>query len=542
MGAFLIYVAKVAVVLTLFFLFNNLLLSRETFHRFNRIWWLASIAASVVIPSFHFGFPYSHKSVAAAAVPMQTVAGNVTALSVQSSAQHSALPTVVMVFFAIYLAGALTFAALFVLSYIRLHRQCKACELFKRDGINVYVCENEMVPFSWWNNMMISRLDMNTENEAIFDHEFSHIRLHHTLDILLCNFLIVFQWFNPCSWLTKRSLQKVHEYQADEKVLEKGRSLRNYQMLLIRKAVGHRLYSMANSFNHNDLKSRITMMSKSKSSKWAYAKALYVLPLVLLVATAFSTPEVSGKCTEISNVKVSNFQQNDTLKCTSVSYSSDLKAGGDTATLIIRTVNGKTVINAGLYSASKGKPLYIVDGNVVSGSHVLSSIASDSIETITVLKDSAAVSAYGEQGSNGVIKIVTKKITDAKFNGGDSNEFSKWASMNLIYPEAAKKSRQSMRVFVNFKVDGEGSVRDVKTYKYYSRPESSGKPLNEIVVVAYGSDESAQVSEKDKEAADKSLLDEAERVVKSSPKWEPAICDGKPVDEVYSLVIRFELR
>jgi len=512
MGAFLIYVAKVAVVLKLFFLFNNLLLSHETFHHFNRIWWLASMAFSLVVPLFSFGIPGSEQVVASVAVPAQSAAGEVTVASVPNAVRPSALTTLIVVLFALYLAGALTFAALFILSNIRLHRQCKDCRRDKRGDIKVYVCDNELVPFSWGHSMMISSSDFKDENEAIFDHEAAHIHMHHTVDILLCNILIVFQWFNPCSWLTKRSIQKVHEFQADEKVLEKGMNLRNYQMLLIRKAVGHRLYSMANSFNHNDLKSRITMMSKSKSSKWACAKALYALPLMLLVATAFSTPEISGGCNEISNVKVSNSRQKDTLK-------------------------SKTIPSGSISGVS---------GNLVSGNHIPSSISPEGIENIIVLKDSAAVSAYGEKGSDGVVVTVTKKsaaaYTDARFNGGDINEFSKWVNMRLTYPEAAKKCQLSMSVLVNFKVDSKGNVDDVKVDRISTEPESSGKSLNEIVVVSYGSGKSVEVSDKDKEAAVRSLFEEAEKVVKSSPKWKPAISEGKPVDAVYKFSINFMLR
>jgi TonB family C-terminal domain len=93
------------------------------------------------------------------------------------------------------------------------------------------------------------------------------------------------------------------------------------------------------------------------------------------------------------------------------------------------------------------------------------------------------------------------------------------------YPEAAKKCQLSMSVLVNFKVDSKGNVDDVKVDRISTEPESSGK--------------SVEVSDKDKEAAVRSLFEEAEKVVKSSPKWKPAISEGKPVDAVYKFSINF---
>ena len=85
----------------------------------------------------------------------------------------------------------------------------------------------------------------------------------------------------------KQELQNIHEYEADEAVINEGINARDYQLLLIKKAVGTRLYSMANSFNHSKLKKRITMMLKEKSNPWARLKYLYVLPLAAIAVTRF---------------------------------------------------------------------------------------------------------------------------------------------------------------------------------------------------------------------------------------------------------------
>ena len=100
--------------------------------------------------------------------------------------------------------------------------------------------------------------------------------------------------------------QRERGYEADEEELRQGINAKEYQMLLIKKAVGARLYSIANSFNHSSLKKRITMMIRKKSNPWARAKYLYVLPLAAVTMAAFARPEISQPLDEISSVKVND--------------------------------------------------------------------------------------------------------------------------------------------------------------------------------------------------------------------------------------------
>ena len=82
----------------------------------------------------------------------------------------------------------------------------------------------------------------------------------------------MFQWFNPAMWLFRKELKAIHEFEADESVLKTEIDAKKYQLLLIQKTVGTRLYSMVNSFDHSSLKKRITMMLKKKSNPWKLSK------------------------------------------------------------------------------------------------------------------------------------------------------------------------------------------------------------------------------------------------------------------------------
>ena len=213
----------------------------------------------------------------------------------------------------VYVAGAVFFVLRGGYSLLRLlallrsaKREDAAGHVSGCKGVCLLVHDRPIAPFSWMRCVVISRKDLEEDGRAILTHELAHIRRGHSWDLLLADLCIFLQWFNPAAWLLKQELQSVHEYEADEAVLASGVNAKEYQLLLIKKAVGTRLYSLANSFNHSKLKKRITMMTKRKSSPWARAKYLYVLPLAAIAVVAFARPEVSGVTNEIAAAKVSD--------------------------------------------------------------------------------------------------------------------------------------------------------------------------------------------------------------------------------------------
>ena len=215
-----------------------------------------------------------------------------------------------------FLLGIIYFAGMFatlgwtVCNIVRVVRMTRRGRRIPLGNGSVLVLSNRIrAPFSWMKYIVISRKDLEENGREILIHEMAHIHHRHSVDLLVADICIFFQWFNPGAWLLKQELQNVHEYEADETVINEGVNAKEYQLLLIKKAVGTRLYSMANSFNHSKLKKRITMMLKEKSNPWARLKYLYVLPLAAIAVTAFARPEISEKMEEISAVKVNDLAE-----------------------------------------------------------------------------------------------------------------------------------------------------------------------------------------------------------------------------------------
>ena len=313
MGTFLVYILKSAACLAVFYLFYKLLMSRDTFHRFNRFALLGLLVLSSVLPLVEV----SVNRPAPVHETMLTLEQLLLLADVQAEGEVVSQPTTalwVRVALLVYLVGIVFFAVRNLWSLGRLAVLLRRGRLERladwlpgrMENVRLVVHNHDIAPFSWMRYIVLSRKDLEENGCEILIHELAHIRNHHSWDLLLADICIFVQWFNPAAWLLKQELQTIHEYEADETVLREGVDAKKYQMLLIKKAVGTRLYSMANSFNHSSLKKRITMMLKEKSNPWARVKYLYVLPLAALAVSAFARPEVSAVADELSNAKVND--------------------------------------------------------------------------------------------------------------------------------------------------------------------------------------------------------------------------------------------
>ena len=289
---FFIYSVKVAVCLALFYLFHKLLMSRDTFHTFNRFAILSMMLLSLVLPLVHLSLD-SEAGINRGTVALEGLVAQ-TVVDDGGNGVGEGL-SLTQVLLAAYVLGVVLFigkALLSVGSLLRLIGRARCVEV--RNGIRIYTMQGDISPFSWFRYIIMSEKDWQENRREIVLHEMAHIRRCHSMDVALCNMMIVFQWYNPAAWLLKRELQTVHEYEADEAVLSAGVDAIHYQMLLIRKAVGERLFSMANNLNHNSLKKRITMMKIKRTNPVQKAKIAFVLPLAAMTVAAFASQKVEN--------------------------------------------------------------------------------------------------------------------------------------------------------------------------------------------------------------------------------------------------------
>lgn len=305
---FLIYMLKTALCLSVFYLFYRLWLSKETFHRFNRMVLIGLILVAFVIPSLkvsqNFHLPQIEQVFERLNIPeeemeqeqdlqkMEQVTTTTLHTQLEKERSDFTILTLGNLGF-LYLGGALLLLLRYIFSIVCIYRLIRYGEKECWKGeVRLVVHQQNVAPFSWKRYIVLSRQDLEEHGDEIIAHEYAHILHKHSRDLILAEICLLFQWFNPAMWLFRKELKTVHEFEADESVLKAGIDAKKYQLLLIQKTVGTRLYSMVNSFDHSSLKKRITMMLKKKSNPWKLSKYLIVFPLAAITAVLFARPNL----------------------------------------------------------------------------------------------------------------------------------------------------------------------------------------------------------------------------------------------------------
>ena len=541
MGTFLVYILKSSLCLALFYLFYRLLLSKETFHRFNRIALLGVMLISCLLPLVRV--TVDRATVVNTSVMLVEEDMLMYPWEMQTVVQEEAAFPWREWLVAVYLLGIFFFLLRNLWSLVRMlylirHSRCRQME----NGICLVIHQAGFAPFSWMKYIVISQTDLDENGTDILIHEEAHIRNRHSLDLLLVELCVWLQWFNPAAWLLKQELQNVHEYEADEAVLRQGIDAKRYQMLLIKKAVGARLYSIANSFNHSSLKKRITMMIRKKSNPWARAKYLYVLPLAAVTVAAFARPEISEPLDEISNVKVNDLSAitgNNSPENLSVAATS---AADVTLKMKVTDQSGSPIVGAsvlivnstsGTLTDSEGNfTLKVGDDQRISVSYIgmksvelsvkeclekqikevrLTSDADSGPQLTVVSQSSESASQKAPQHNTTSEPQNTEEVfmvveNMPEFPGG-LNACLKFLADYVAYPKEAAEKKIQGRVIVQFVVMKDGSIANARVIR-------SVDPL---------------------------LDAEALRVIGLMPKWKPGTQRGQAVNVKFTMPITFRL-
>ncbi len=288
MGGFMIYSLKMAIYLAVLYTFYKRYLSKETCYRFNRLTLLGCIAASALLPLMHlpdFGASTIKRGMASVEHLIQsgTVVGTASVSQALSFVQWMML---------LYVAGVVIMSLMQLVSLLQLWLLIRRGERVNDEsGAELVVMDDDIAPFSWFGYIVISRDDLTNYSQDIIIHEMAHVSHHHSFDVVLCNLLVIMQWYNPLAWMLKKDMQNLHEFEADADVLQSGVDARQYQMLLIRKSAGEKMFAMANNLNHNSLKKRITMMNKKKSNPWVRMRILPLACLAFVTMAFIASPK-----------------------------------------------------------------------------------------------------------------------------------------------------------------------------------------------------------------------------------------------------------
>ncbi len=583
----MMFIFKSAIVLALLYCCYVVFLSRDTYHRFNRIVLLAITLLSFILPAFRIstqqpqavhralhelemGLEASDMTETSDAMNQDAYELSTTALSAQTEVEeHTGVPPFSLVVKTIYLLGVLVVFLRLVWYVTNTVLQMRGgLRLKDEQGNTVVVKAGDFAPFSFMRWIVININDYERNRESILKHEQAHIRFLHSYDIILLQFVKLFQWFNPFVYFLERDLKAVHEYMADEAVIHQGIDAQTYQFLLVSKAVGGRLQTLANNFNHSLLKSRILMMKKKPTPKAAALKSLCLLPVVVLSITTFAQIIPADVMEEESPADNRSFA------------SATIDSSEMALPLVEEQIATPEVEAEESSVAEPTKPFalhLLVDeyGRILGFSHEGEPPASHpyefpvgyifidgreatleeamnykSYEKFEIVKKPQGSEEWNYKDKQGILNFMTDQDGEVfticeempQFPGGDV-EMMKFIATNIKYPKEASDKGVQGKVLVQFIVEKDGrltspSIKEITGF--------DDVPCDTAMVPHANSMSEQERKEFEAfnaglEAGAQALKDEAIRVVKLMPKWKPGKQRGKAVRVKYTIPVLYRL-
>jgi outer membrane biosynthesis protein TonB len=431
------------------------------------------------------------------------------------------------------------------------------------------------------NYIVISDKENGFSRRASIHHELSHIKLLHPLDLV---FVLLCTLVNPVCWLVMKEIKVVHEYEADDEVINHYHiRSRDYQRLLIQRTVGAEAYALACSFNLN-IKKRIIMMKKKQSTWWRIAWIAITLPLVGFALTAFSRPkealkEMVDSSVEIieqpivetlsPDVEVPEVKQTPAPVPEKKEQKEQPVKAGDKVTGTVKDEAG-TLVGANIVEIDQFGRIVASTITDINGNFVLKvkdpqnkiRVSYVGMKTQTLDISSAKLEVTMEEAMKfSQIQVVSRhdsidsndpRYKDNDITNGDDKTFNlveqapsfpggqgeimKYLSTHLRYPVVAREMQVEAEVTVQFIVDKTGLVRSPKVTKV-AADSPVGDPRK---ITAEGQNADAETALNYLDAVE-ALKEEAVYVVRNMPRWEPGRQNGRRIETTYTLPVSFKL-
>lgn len=411
MNPVVLYFAKVSGAMALFYLCYKLFLSNDTYFNRNRFYFLGGMVIAIAVPFIKITVrTIEVQPVPQFAEPLQTQ------IITQNITENSSIwPDVLAILLVIYLLGVTFFIIRMLLAYTQAIRIIGRSERSKFYELVLALTAQAVAPFSMFKWLVIPK---NTTNQSDFEnivqHESIHSRQFHSVDLLLAEIITAFQWFNPFVWMMKRAIIENHEYIVDKTLLTNGVDAREYQYsLLSYVTAGSGQLAVANHFNVNLLKKRISMMNKNKSPQWHALKNGLVLLAVTIVVAFSATFE----------------------------------------TKVIAQSTGN-------------EPMVIINGKK-SDNRTLQAINPEKIKQVNVFRDSLAIAKYGKEAKNGVIEVeADAPAVSSASNMDDVHVTGYGTQIHVVgYADSSNRNYKEPVLVYRKKADPKDSVKGIQVRK-----------------------------------------------------------------------------
>ena len=506
------YIIKVLLFQTLFLAVYDLLLKRETFFQWNRVYLILTSLLAYIIPLLKFekvqGFVPQEYVVLLPEVMLSP------STTIEQNFEWSSLLFMTLQY--ILWTGIIVALALFLIKLYRIHQLISKNEKENKGNYLLVFLENNTA-FSFFNYIFLGKTTANESKQQIIEHELVHVQQRHSLDLLFFEIQRIVCWFNPFSYIYQHRISELHEFIADSKAI-KGIDKTKYFNNLLAQTFGVQHFSFINPFfKHSLIKKRIVMLGKNKSKEFLKLKYLLMIPVLasMLVYSSCQKEElmqqnknekrlitlyfgIKGK-TDINKIETEkegyfDIYMGDAPEGKEISYSNlsiQEKEEYDNIKNMIKKEDSKFQTHK-IYEMNDGKRalLYIIDWKNMRNNQDYSETETVPFATI----DQAPIFPGCEDA------IDQKKCFQDKIKEYISKNFNKKIANGLGIDSGNKK------VYVQFIIDKNGTITKTRARGPHKATEK-----------------------------------EAIRVIQSLPKMQPAEHDGKKAGVKYTLPITFRV-
>lgn len=285
------YLFESAIIISCFYVFYELFLKRDTWFGFNRFFLLFGVVFSLLVPLLDFSASVDlvHSKNQFEFNEYLYIGNTVNYMKDQTVESVSHFNFI----FLIYLLITGLYLLRFVYQFYKIIKIIRANEIINDKNKKIVLLNDNTAPFSFFNYIFISKDDYGS-NELL-QHEFVHAQQKHSLDVILLELILVFQWFNPFMYRYRRAFKEIHEYLADQGVMKVNHDKIAYQKLILDQIEKSFKVNLASHFNYSLTKNRIKMMTRINSSKTAKLKLLLIVPFTVFLLSAFTIETATEK-------------------------------------------------------------------------------------------------------------------------------------------------------------------------------------------------------------------------------------------------------
>lgn len=286
------YLINSSVCLFLLIVVYHLFLEKEKMYTFNRFYLVFSIVFSLFIPFIKLNidltwlFRTSQESI--------NQINLINANTIQTETASSSF-TILFFIKILYSIGFLLMTIRFCKNLFIIYRLKKLGKIIYKDGYKIILLDKNCSPHSFLKTIFINKESYknNQIDDCLFEHEKTHIKQKHSLDVIFIEIIQIIFWFNPILYFYKKAIKLNHEFLADDAVINSMDDNTIYTKILLKNIFQNNPNYLASSLNYSLTKKRFIMMTKNKSKTRTFLKQLAVIPLFICFMLLFSAKTIA---------------------------------------------------------------------------------------------------------------------------------------------------------------------------------------------------------------------------------------------------------